>query len=790
MLISRHCGRELKHQGKRGMSILVLVLLILFFVAFYAFQHSYNARTRAGQAHKLFFTNSAMNLADSAIQAAILRVNAEMNDPKFSGASNFWYAAFRRKLSDTRAISQDLTALPEVQNLARAFNGKVTELTVSLEAVDRFYDSSGNPESFRDVEKCGSVQYRCVAEVMDSPACVRARQDFKLVHTRHPILNNYAIFVKDAWGEYATRNTVSYPSQYTARPGSFEGYNPSGHNLTLKAASDPARIGKVLLGGPMNSDKKIILNLSQRDTDMMDEVWPGGGAKGTKWSQGGYATPSGAPTMPPGELETLFKSLFYDPANPISSSDWADLLTKTTFLFKKKNCGFASKYTYGKNLPPYVESGAVSAPAPPPTSITASLSSQSALDRLEQTDWIFGSPASNYIAALEEFAPTVSATTTGPPLPAETFNTYNDRSSDADPGGIDLFGPPSARQFSLVEGNVWQRYTSLSVLSMEIKIPPVPPATSPTLKKLNFAVPAMLATIPRDPVTRDDARDFAAFFAFLKAQFDHVDQLKRIFITGMVARAFNAVSGGSGVNYNSEIVVRPYNMGRPEFVKTPLNSDDAAKTLVAPPAGYEGLAPLMSAKNSITYENEAEFFEKCSMKATYNGSNFLLLNLHGNVIIKSDLHFSGTPVMYRGAGVITVAPNTSVNPPVPRNIFIGTHIVKSPDQPLSIMTLYASWGFIALTADNLRINASLMALHPFFNPQSNLYSFIVGPNVGSQGANSLAITGNVCVDRLNLPTFPKFTEVVFDPLFAELGTQDDYFVSVSKKFTYWIKEPL
>jgi len=772
------------------MSILVLVLLILFFVAFYAFQHSYNARTRAGQAHKLFFTNSAMNLADAAVQLAILHLNAEMNDPKFNASSNFWYAAFRKKLSETRAIKQDLTALPEVQNLARAFNGKVTELTVSLEAVDKFYDLAGNPESFRDVEKCGSVQYRCVAEVMETPAQLKARQDFKLVHARHPILNNYALFVKDAWGEYAAKNTISYPARYNALPGSHEGYNPREHNLKIKAAGDPNRVGKILFGGPMASDKKIVLNLSSRDADMMDEVWTGGGAKGMKWSQGGYATPGGAPTMPAGELETLFKSLFYDPANPVSASDWADLLTKTTFLFKKKNCGFGSKYTYGKNLPPYVESGAANAPDPPPTNFNASLGSQSALDRLEATDWIFGSPASNYIGAMQDFAPTVSASATGAPLDRNTYVNYNDRANDSDPMGLDLFGPASARQFSIVEGNVWQRYTGLSVLSMEIKIPPVPPSTASTYKKLNFAIPAVLSTLPGDPLTRDSARDFAAFFAFLKAHYNHIDQLKQVFITGLVARAFNAIAGSSGVNYNSEIVVRPYNMGRPEFNQLPVHSDAAAKTLIAPPAGYEGLYPIMSSKNSITYENEAEFFEKCSMKATYNGTNFTLLNLHGNVVIKSDLHFAGTPVMYRGAGVITVAPNTSANPPVPRNIYIGTHIVKCPDQPLSILTFYSSWGFIAVTGDNLKINASLMALHPFFNPSGNLFSFIAGPNVNSQSANSLTITGNVCVDRLNVPTFPKFTEIEFDPLFAELGTQDDYFVSVSKKYTYWIKEPL
>ncbi len=780
------------------MSLLLLVLLILFFVAFYAFQHIYNAQTRAKQAYKMFHVNSAMNLAEAAIQIAILNVNTEMNSAGANKDKNFWYSNFRKTVPGSGGVSKDLRNLTEVVNLADKFKGKIKELTVSLEAVDKFYDSAGNPESFRDIEKCGAIQFNCVAEIMDAGARLRARKDFKVVHTRHPILNNYALFVKDAWGEYSSRNNIGYPSfspqNYKADPGSWEGFNPSDHNLKINAKPiDTMDNGKILFGGPMDSDKKMIISLSDMDTDMMDEVWPGAGS--TNVIKGGVD--AGSPKIENSELEKIYKSLAYDPDdssvntpalwNPI----WNDLVSKTAFQFRKKNCGFTSKYQYGfyKPFDPPASntSNALAAETAPPAvpDFTAMM----------DQNWLFGSPVMNYIGAMRELGAAISSPTD--PKFNNTLFAFNDKKTAADAKGLDLFGAKDARKFTAIEGNVWHRYTNLSVLAMEVKIPADNSASPPTPeKKLNFrfAIPAVLSTMDKEFENALSApKDFAAFLMFINAKYSAKKALTNIFISGIGNRACNADAASSTkINYNSEVVVRPYNMGHPDLKSAPLNMPhaDMKKILIEPVKGYDELSPVIIAKTAVIYENEQEFFDKCASKATVGGNTVTLLNLHGNVMIKSDLHLIGPTIVYRGSGVVMVVPDTTANPPIPRSIYIGTNIKKDDGDPVAILTLYPTWGTINIMSDNLVINASLMALHPFYNPAQGLVSFVAGPNQNGLSANSLKIIGNVCVDRLNLPAFPKFTEIIYDPFFKEMNTEDDYFVSLSTKFNYWVKEPL
>ena len=789
------------NNSKRGMSLLLLVLLVLFFVAFYAFQHIYNAQTRAKQAYKMFHVNSAMNLAEAAIQLAILNVNTEMNAAGANKDKNFWYSNFRKTVSGSGGISKDLRNLTEVVNLADKFKGKIKELTVSLEAVDKFYDSAGNPESFRDIEKCGAIQFNCVAEIMDAGARLRARKDFKVVHTRHPILNNYVLFVKDAWGEYSSRNNIGYPSfspqDYKSVSGSWEGFNPSDHNLKINAKPiDNMDNGKILFGGPMDSSKKIIISLSDMDTDMMDEVWKDAGPIGLiKGGQGVTA----AEKIKDDELEKVYKSLAYDPDDPLVNTPalwntaWTSFLANSTFQFRKKNCGFTSKYQYKlPDQPSSLTDVPIAAETAPPSSPDfAAMMNQS---------WLFGSPVMNYIGAMRELGAAVSS----PANPKEnsTHFAFNDKKDAADAKGLDLFGVKDARKFTAIEGNVWQRYTNLSVLGMELKIP-ADNSVSPAVpeKKLNFrfAVPAMLTTADKEFENASAVpKDAAAFLMFVNSKYSpaangNKKALQNIFITGIGDRACNAVdTSTTKINYNSEVVVRPYNMGHPDLRKAPLNMphEDLKKILIEPPKGYDELSPVIIAKTAVIYENEQEFFDKCASKATVGGNSVTLLNLHGNVMIKSDLHLIGPTIVYRGAGVVMVVPDTSSNPPVPRSIYIGTNIKKDDGDPVAIMTLYPTWGTINIMSDNLVINASLMALHPFYNPAQNLLSFIAGPNQNGLSANSLKIIGNVCVDRFNLPAFPKYTEIIYDPFFKEMNTEDDYFVSLSTKFNYWVKEPL
>lgn len=787
---------------RRGMSILLLVLLILFFVAFYAFQHIYTAQTRTKQAHKMFQVNDAMNLAEAAIQLAILNVNTEMNDPNANKDKNYWYANFRQTIAGGGSVSKDLRALAEVTNLADKFKGKVKELTVSLEAIDRFYDAGGNPESFKDIEKCGAVQYNCVAEIMGTGARIRARQEFKVVQVRHPYLNNYVLFVKDAWGEYSSKNNIGYPSfspqNYKTEPGSQEGFNPSDHNLTVKsrpeANMDP---GKILMGGPMDSDKKIIVSLSDEDTDMMDEVWPNAGSSNSISGGNGVTT---NPKIPNDELKQIYYSLAHDPDKADDTkfnTDWNDLITKTQFWFFKKNCGFSSEYIYGykkkfsdsgtlKTTPVLAQKG------PPPNipsldNVTTVEAFNDIMNQLMGIHWYFGSPAMTYIGAMRELG--ASITPPADPKFNITHVAYNDKKAATDAKGLDLFGQKGSRQFTVVEGNVWQRYTNLSVLAMEVTAAPGDPSK---IYNFRFAIPAMLTTWHQEYGNAAAVpKDQLAFNAFIESQYANKKATKNIFINGIAARARNAdTNSPTKINYNSEVVVRPYNMGHDNLRKTPINleQDDMKKVLVEPAKGYDEMSPVMSAKASVIYEDEVEFFEKCSVNATIDGANVRLINLHGNVIIKSDLHFVGQPVVYKGSGVVMVVPDTTTNPPHPRSIFIGTRIAKL--DPAAIMTLYPTWGTINIMADNLEINASLMALHPFYNPSNNLLSFIAGPNQSGLSANTLKIKGNVCVDRLNLPAFPKNTTIEYDQHFKEMGTEDDFFVSLSSKFNYWVKEPL
>ena len=804
--------------NRRGISILLLVLIVLMIVSFYAFQHIYNAQTRSRQAHKLFFASSAMDLAETAVQLAILHVNNEMNSVNYNVSKNFWYSNLRKGVNASEGLTQDLRGLIHVKMLLdqlKERGAKIKELSVTLTAVDKFYDLGGNPESFRDIEKCGSLEFKCVAEYMSTGASLRARKDFKVVHARNPILNNYVLFIKDSWGEYSSSGNQGYPSAYKSLPGSHEGYNPKDRYLKINSqpeANLPA--GRVLFGGPMDSDKKIIINLSDNDADLMDEVWPNGGAANEIWGSNSKssAKAGGAPKMPAKELEAIYRSMFHDSNNPLTDAAWTELTNNTIFLFKKKNYGFNAQYTYEKNTTaPYKKSKATNADSEPNTS----LQNMTDLKALAEEEWVFGAHTSNYLGSMLLFADTVmkpssaykwvncsqlnnqdapaTDVSSSTKIARDTFITYN-HSTDTARRGIDLFGANGERQFGLIEGNVWQRYSSLATLAMEVILPPPDNITY----NINFVVPGVYYTIPRDTINKNlPAIDFKAFMIFLDTIFTDA-QLSAIYITGAnvireengktIGRPFHMLTGGSNINYNSEIIVRPYNMGVPAAVKVPLAAPEAVATLIPPPRGYEELTPVISSKNAVIYENETEFFKKCVSKSISGGATINLLNLHGNVIIKSDLHLVGAPFVYKGYGTITVAPDTSSATPEPRHIYIGTKIVKAG--PTDLLCLYSSWGTIAIISDNLEINASLVALHPFYDPAKNLISFVSGPNISSSGANNLKIKGNLAADHLNLAAFPKNTTIEYDPLFHEMKTEDDYFVSVSNKFSYWVKEPL
>ena len=804
--------------NRRGISILLLVLIVLMFVSFYAFQHIYNAQTRSRQAHKLFFASAAMDLAEAAVQLAILHVNNEMNDVNYNDSKNFWYSSLRKGVNASEGLTQDLRGLIQVKMLLDQLKdrgAKIKELSVTLTAVDKFYDLGGNPESFRDIEKCGSLEFKCVAEYMGTGASLRARKDFKVVHARNPILNNYVLFIKDSWGEYSSCGNMGYPAAYKSLPGSHEGYNPKDRYLRINSQPEsnlPA--GRVLFGGPMDSDKKIIINLSDKDTDLMDEVWPNGGAVNKIWGPNSKsaAKAGGDPKMPAKELEALYRSMFHDSNNPLTDAAWTELTNNTVFLFKKKNCGFSPQYTYDKNTSaPYPKSKPANADSEPKTS----LQNMTDLEDLAKEEWVFGAHTSNYLGAMLLFADTVmkpsgaykwvncpqlnnqdapaTDISSSAKIARDTFISYN-HSTDTLKRGIDLFGAPGERQFGLIEGNVWQRYSSLATLAMEVTLPPPDTKTY----NINFVVPGVYYTTPRDAINKNlPSIDFKAFMVFLDTIFTDA-QLSAIYITGAniireengktIGRPFHTLAGSSNINYNSEIIVRPYNMGVPAAVKVPLAAPEAACAIIPPPRGFEELTPVISSKNAVIYENETEFFKKCVSKAVVNGATVNLLNLHGNVIIKSDLHLVGAPFIYKGYGTITVAPDTSSAMPKPRHIYIGTKIAKAG--PIDLLCLYSSWGTIAIISDNLEINASLVALHPFYNPAKNLISFVSGPNISSSGANNLKIKGNLASDHLNLAAFPKNTTIEYDPLFHEMKTEDDYFVSVSNKFSYWVKEPL
>jgi hypothetical protein len=64
--------------------------------------------------------------------------------------------------------------------------------------------------------------------------------------------------------------------------------------------------------------------------------------------------------------------------------------------------------------------------------------------------------------------------------------------------------------------------------------------------------------------------------------------------------------------------------------------------------------------------------------------------------------------------------------------------------------------------------------------------YLVGPG-SSNTSSKTSIVGNLCVDHLNLPTFAAATVITYDPSLHETNSGRDYWVTMSHKFTYWIK---
>ncbi len=762
--------RMRRTNGRRGVTMIVFILMIAVFAGYFMLRHMFSAVQKSKQSIKLFNATYAMNLAEAAIGAGVNACRDAINTP--SDDPDGFYLLFRFPVEKLRGRAVDLSKLPAVPELERIFNGKIEKLEARFAAVAPIVDKNGAPVSLDNVEKCGALVLECHARYADSLVRVETRQDFKVAILREPRLHHYALAVRDAWGEYSSKPVSKYWStSYTGKPGSWEGYNPADHRLVVTSASN-GYSGKILLNGPQDPDKKIVLNLCDADTDLMKplvnrrrkhEVTPG------EW---GWHHSAGEKNLSRDHAERLWKATFNrddfskDPFGP----DY-----KSSVFFWKKNLGYRSKYRFTRlDNTPSAEKDSLFFPAE---------SSTQNPDQWKNLAFLFGAPTYFYESAQAALA--------------EQFGLDNDQWThhrDRADRGLDLWGAPGERTPCPVEGNVFARYTSLAYLLWRIE---------PEGEKYDLYAPfpgsVDLMPSPGDPNDPRHTLDFQIYEA-LRTRIDEATKAS-VFTPESTKTRVEGLRDAHNVpiNYDSEVHVLPWNAllyalksnddaykDFPDFVA----AAGAANATLTPAIDFDAAIAnyMVMNKFSAIYDNEREFFED---RMTVDATGKKTLHLDGKMLVVGDLHLDRGPYQYRGAGTIVVFTR---DPRQSANIHLGSHIAKAADAGVedTCLTLVATFGKILVAADNLRIEAALFALSPGFRQGDvETQSFLVGPNKEIQQARRLEIVGALCADRLNLPSLPTTVELTYDPSLAPALVDEerhrDYHVSVSKKYAYWYR---
>lgn len=765
------------HRNRRGMTIIVFILLIVVGVGFLMLQRMTTAVHKAKQTIQLFNASYAMNFAESAIAAGTNIVRAEMNNE-----SGEFYLHFRSPRADVQGLKVNLTSRQEIKDLAEKFDGKIKRLDVEFTAITPIVDKSGNNVSLDNVEKCGAAEFRAEVSYQDTTLLVRSRHDFKVTMTKSHALHNYALMVRDAWGEYsAMPSSRWWPVKYCSKPGSHEGYNPVDHHLTIFPHPE-IYYGKIHLGGPMTPNRKIIIDLSDEDTDMMEPLpvlsFPDNRKADNRriepdeifWSK------TTSTNVTQAEAKTVFNSVFtkkiLEDLYPFDSN-------KGTISFMRENLGYRSWYKGTSYTSTYYPSDNAA--------IGENLKDES---KWKNVRFPFGTPSYFYENAMKIMASQGGAN--------EDLWTHHRDSKDK---GIDLWGDRQTRIATPIEGNVFARSVSMGSFRWNhkdngkefnlfvhfpggVNFTPLPSFPS------EMALWNGLFEKSRQLFRDNDLKDSIPVWEYSK----DVEGNK------LSPRAWVEGAGSGNVrNFDTEINVHPYNYALGHLMKNEPKYKDFPNFL-ANSSDYT----LTNATEFQPFINDLMIYNKCT--AFYkSGKDFLedrlytdksgqkRLYVDGRIVVVGNLYFKEN-IKFDGAGVIITLLNAAEKQA--GNILIGGSFVKSnPTSTSSYVTLFSPFGRIYIASPSCKIEAALFCLRQGFqaNDPDN-QGFIIGPSKSVLKTGTLHIKGAVCVDRLNLPTFPTETIIEYDPaLIPSLNDADrhrDYHVSMSRKYLYWQRQSL
>jgi hypothetical protein len=193
-------------------------------------------------------------------------------------------------------------------------------------------------------------------------------------------------------------------------------------------------------------------------------------------------------------------------------------------------------------------------------------------------------------------------------------------------------------------------------------------------------------------------------------------------------------------------------------------------------------------KCTAFYHNAEDFFEDRVFTAS-DGTKRLFID--GRIVVVGDIYFK-EPIYFEGSGILTALAYSKTKKR--GNILIGGHFLKAPGAPTNAyITLFAPHGKILVSNPNAKIQAALFALNMnFTSGNRDLHGYLIGAGKQILRNGHMQIQGSLCVDRLNLPTFPTSTTITYDPaLIPSTDAADrhrDYHVSLSQTFNYWRRQ--
>jgi len=443
--------RFVKKNNNKGVTVIIFVVLIMMIIGFLMIQRMTTAVRKSRMTMRLFNSNYAMNLAESAVAAASNIMREKMNHE--SGENGDFYLEFRSDRSSLSSMAPiDMSGEPVIKEIAEKFDGKITRLDVSFKAIEPIKNNSGASVSIDNIEKCGVVEFVCDAEYKDATVQVITRQEFKVVIMKSHFFHNYVMMIRDAWDEYKNKPSTKYADyKYCQKPGSFECYNPTDHYLKVVSIFDP-NYGRINFGGcGLDPDKKIILNLSDDDYDLMEplpELKKGSRPATNRRfsSKDCYYSTTASKNLEKKEAETVFRSIFGKSIFP-SGSKYDPFGPKSKIYIQVLNKGYKSSFKFGgKRFGTMV-----------PPDLGDFLKNISDSKKWKNLKFQLGTPTFFYESAEKEYARKLG---------------YNEElwlhHRDDPKRGIDLWGDRGLRVPTPVEGNVYARHITIGTMIWKV----------------------------------------------------------------------------------------------------------------------------------------------------------------------------------------------------------------------------------------------------------------------------------------------------------------------------------